>query len=384
MVPSSVVIERSSTPLQRPSTRARRILALHWYDVCSPWRVTIPLGGLQRAGIEWRQAHIKEERIQLDNTDLILMHRPNSTSALRVLQEARERSIPVVVDVDDLFLAEELPPSAPFTQVWSADFKRREAEAQARAGLIGWDAVEQAEESQVMQRFHACLRAADLVTVSTPQLAEVYAQFNDNVQVLPNAFDDSNPLWNISRPVRSTVSIGFAGTDHHLDNLELLRGALEPVLRSTPQARLVEAGGPALLPLIDAAPEQLMHLGTQPFATFPLLLAEMDIVVAPLADTLFMRSKSNIRCMTAGLLGIPVVASPVGPYAEYVEHGVNGFLASTRDEWSTAIARLVADAGLRTRMGEANRARAQRFSISNNYHRWANAYDSLLDRRRRA
>jgi glycosyltransferase involved in cell wall biosynthesis len=189
-------------------------------------------------------------------------------------------------------------------------------------------------------------------------------------------------LWHVPPPSRKTVNIGFAGTEHHYDNLQLLRGALEPVAAGYPDVRIIEAGGPALLSLLEAAAEQMIHLGKLPFEVFPLLLHQMDIVLAPLVDSAFTRAKSRIRCMMAGLVGAPVVASPVGTYAEFVEHGVNGFYARSPAEWTHYLEQLVRDAELRRRMGCMNRQRAEAWSISQNIWRWTEVYESVLHRRR--
>jgi glycosyltransferase involved in cell wall biosynthesis len=62
--------------------------------------------------------------------------------------------------------------------------------------------------------------------------------------------------------------------------------------------------------------------------------------------------------------GVPVVASPVGVNSEIVEHGVNGFLASTDEEWREAIGTLLNDSSLRRRMGDAGRNKVeQSYSI---------------------
>jgi glycosyltransferase involved in cell wall biosynthesis len=58
--------------------------------------------------------------------------------------------------------------------------------------------------------------------------------------------------------------------------------------------------------------------------------------------------------------GLPVIASPVGVNTEIVEHGVNGFLASTEAEWIEALRTLLSDAALRARMGEAGRRKVER------------------------
>jgi glycosyltransferase involved in cell wall biosynthesis len=357
--------------------RSVRVLAVHGYDLCSPWRVGTPFGALRDAGFALREASPG----QVDDpgaADLVVIVRPFTLAALQLIETAHRNGIPVVVDVDDLFQPEVLAPESEVARVLHPLAFRREAEERAAAGVGSWEAVAAAPPNRIMEWFWRCLEAADALTVSTPPLAEAYRRFNPHVHVLPNCYDDADPLWDVPPPTRQTVHVGFAGSDNHRDNLALLRGALEPVLRAHPEVRLLEAGALDLLPHVDAPPEQLVHLGTLPFPVFPLLLRQMDVVLAPLVDEPFNGCKSNIRCMTAGLVGAPVVASPVGAYAAYVRDGENGFLARSAREWALALERLVADPALRRRMGAANRRCARRFAISRHAHRWMEVYDSLL------
>jgi glycosyltransferase involved in cell wall biosynthesis len=353
------------------------ILALHWFDACAPWRMRIPLTALHERGYVVRQAHTSQ-RPTLDGVDVLIVHRPDSESLLDLIHRAQHQRIPVVVDVDDLFLPDSPPSGSETARLWHPLYYRREAEERAAAGVGSWEAVAAAPPNRIMEWFWRCLEAADALTVSTPPLAEAYRRFNPHVHVLPNCYDDADPLWDVPPPTRQTVHVGFAGSDNHRDNLALLRGALEPVLRAHPEVRLLEAGALDLLPHVDAPPEQLVHLGTLPFPVFPLLLRQMDVVLAPLVDEPYMQCKSNIRCLMAGLVGAPVVASPVGAYAAYVRDGENGFLARSAREWALALERLVADPALRRRMGAANRRCARRFAISRHAHRWMEVYDSLL------
>ena len=85
------------------------------------------------------------------------------------------------------------------------------------------------------------------------------------------------------------------------------------------------------------------------------LIRSMDIGIMPLTDSPFARGKCGYKLIQYMACGLPVVASPVGVNAEIVEHGVNGFLASSSAEWREAIVRLAGDRELRLRMGTAGR-----------------------------
>ena len=70
--------------------------------------------------------------------------------------------------------------------------------------------------------------------------------------------------------------------------------------------------------------------------------------------------------------GVPVVAAAVGVNKEIIRDGVNGFLASTEDEWVEKITRLAGDADLRRRIGEAGRCTVEReYSVAVNAPRVA-------------
>jgi glycosyltransferase involved in cell wall biosynthesis len=52
-------------------------------------------------------------------------------------------------------------------------------------------------------------------------------------------------------------------------------------------------------------------------------------------------------------MGIPTIMSPVGVNTEIIEHGVNGFLAGTTEEWVNCLSALIEDEAMRKRLGEA-------------------------------
>jgi glycosyltransferase involved in cell wall biosynthesis len=93
-------------------------------------------------------------------------------------------------------------------------------------------------------------------------------------------------------------------------------------------------------------------------------IASFDIGIMPLLDAPFERGKCGYKLIQYMACGLPVVASPVGVNCQIVEHGVNGFLADTPEQWEQVLMTLLADAGLRQRMGAAGRRKVeQHYSI---------------------
>lgn len=96
-------------------------------------------------------------------------------------------------------------------------------------------------------------------------------------------------------------------------------------------------------------------------------LANCDIGIMPLLDEPFERGKCGYKLVQYMASGLPVVASPVGANREIVQHGVNGYLASTPNEWSHYLKCLSADPQLRRTMGAAGRKMVEnKYSVQAN------------------
>ncbi len=89
-------------------------------------------------------------------------------------------------------------------------------------------------------------------------------------------------------------------------------------------------------------------------------IARCDIGIMPLSDKPFQRGKCGYKLIQYMACGLPVVASPVGANRQIVEHGVNGFLAETNEQWEQALQTLLADPHLRQRMGQLGRQKVER------------------------
>ncbi len=93
-------------------------------------------------------------------------------------------------------------------------------------------------------------------------------------------------------------------------------------------------------------------------------LSSFDIGIMPLVDEPFERGKCGYKLIQYMACGIPVVASPVGVNNQIVDHGVNGFLVDSPEEWLSALRILASDVKLRMRMGQAGRLKvAQHYCL---------------------
>ncbi len=109
----------------------------------------------------------------------------------------------------------------------------------------------------------------------------------------------------------------------------------------------------------------------------PELLAEWDIFVLPSRW-----EGLPLVIIEAMMAGLPVVATRVGGVGELVEDGVTGLLVPPADPQALADAlqRLLADPGLRRRMGAAGRDRALReFQLDRMVRETSDLYEGLIE-----
>ena len=86
----------------------------------------------------------------------------------------------------------------------------------------------------------------------------------------------------------------------------------------------------------------------------------MDVGIMPVIDEPWALGKCGYKLIQYMGCGLPVVASPVGVATRIIDHGVNGFLATSPAEWAAALTGLIENVALRRAMGQAGRAIVER------------------------
>lgn len=193
------------------------------------------------------------------------------------------------------------------------------------------------------------LRCAAAVIAGNDFLAEYAARFNRNVTVVPSSI-----VPEAHTPMANSNVVGWIGSRTTLPYLKPLKAVFE-TLGITP--RVIASGDPSQLGFdVEFRPWRLETESEE--------LSQIGIGIAPLPDTPWERGKCGVKLLQYMACGMPVVASPVGVNVNIVTHGVNGFLATQTEEWTTALRRLVADPNLRQQLGAAGRETvAKRFTV---------------------
>jgi len=259
------------------------------------WRAFIPFCELARS----RNFDIRmSTTISPDDlrwADVLWLQRPGRTVVVDVLTKwmpifGRAR---VVVDNDDWL--RNVPSYNPF------------------AGRIATEGISEA--------FDRALELADRVTFSTAELARLYNR--PDAAILPNAVDAD--VWHLNgHSIRPSfpICIGWAGSPTHSADLALVEPAIAEVMKRRSDVAFVRVGafGVHTAGELRSLPrDRVFELGFEPHAhELAKYLRGLDVGICPLVANAFNRAKSNCKWLECAALGVPTVASRVGPYDDTV------------------------------------------------------------------
>jgi glycosyltransferase involved in cell wall biosynthesis len=283
----------------------------------------------------------------VEDADVCVIHRPCFPAVTEWIPRLQAHGVAVVVDIDDDLL--NLHPQHAWAKK-AADWAREQASA---------------------------AQLADLVTASTPALADRYAPPGRAV-VLRNCV----PAGRLGLPRASDGrTLGWGGSRRgHYGDLAVTGGAVADALKGT--SWRFKVVGPAEGIRVD------LGLTSEPDATGGLAfdayqdaLGSLDVGIAPLAAEPFNEAKSALRGLELAARGVPFVASPLPEFQRLAGEGI-GLLASTPKEWATELRHLMKDPGLRE--AQAARGRevvAAEHTYETQAHRWIDAWGTAIRRR---
>jgi len=232
---------------------------------------------------------------------------------------------------------------------------------------IGWDYYRQDNVRDNVRRNAAM---ADIVTVSTPYLADLMREHNPNVALIPNYIPGVALGMDAPRDPAEVV-VGWTSSATHDMDYPVVEQALKRTLARHPQVlvHFLGASYPGL------PPERVRWTKWIRSHVDYLKWVQrlFDVGIAPLKPHIFNRSKSHLKALEYAALGIPAVVSDSPAYHDFVRHGQTGYLVGRDHEWSKWLGLLVNDPAARAAIGGAARVYAAEWTIEGNIGRWATA-----------
>ncbi len=197
----------------------------------------------------------------------------------------------------------------------------------------------------IIKNMRRAIEQVDWLVVSTPTLAEEYADYHDDIRVAMNGLPNSPWRDLVSqRRVGKKIRVGWAGGSSHAGDLAEIRSVVQDL---KDEVEWVFMGmKPEDVPceyhpgvVIDQYPEKLAALN-------------LDLAVVPLEMNQFNRCKSNLRLLELGICGVPVIATDIEPYRGSLPVTL---VRNRTQDWVQAIRAHVADPEGLARQGDALR-----------------------------
>jgi hypothetical protein len=295
--------------------------------------VVKPLVALHEAGRVrgWVVLESMASPRDVQQADLLVFCRNVRADRGELLRSAVRHGVPVLYDLDDNFF--ELPPDS--------DVGRDYAQPEQLAMLTEY------------------LSSASLVRVYSQPLLARAAALNPNVEFAVSAVDLRQVRQATARP-GGPIKLVYA-TSRLDDSLgAIFLPALQRLLQESGSQIEAHFWGPRPpAELCGVRHHAIVHDYDRFLQQFS--SAGFEIGVAPLADDIFHRSKTNTKFREYGACRIAGVYSDLSVYSDSVRHGETGLLVpNTTEAWYRAMRQLVDDVALRRKIQQQARAVVER------------------------
>jgi glycosyltransferase involved in cell wall biosynthesis len=287
------------------------------------WYRAFPLIELQQRG---HQIHLDRngEKIafeELREFDVVHIYRYYEPQVIKVARKLREAGVGIVWDNDDDLTTGNLG-----------------TKNEVRKNAL--------RSQHIRAAMMSMLSVAHVVTVPSETLAAQYREWGaDDVRVVENYLRPAYATGPVPR--HDGVTVGWTACAEHAHDMKHfnLREVLRELLDEHPELHVMSVG-------IDLA------LPRERYTRFPIVnyrdlashVARFDIGIAPIADIPFNRARSNVKLKEYAAVGVPWLASPIGPYAGMGEK--QGGRLVPDDRWHEELSRLIRDARARRKLGK--------------------------------
>jgi glycosyltransferase involved in cell wall biosynthesis len=324
-----------------------------WLDACALYRMFMPHMHIPKSRFAFHQ--YETPVAELAEAEVIIVQRQASRGNLVALKQMKDMGLKIVYDLDDDLWG--IPGSSPAKRIFDP----------------------------IKHGFAPCMELCDVITVSTEGLKTAVKTAVPSVQkkeivVIPNGIDFTYLHPPILPRDPKKVVVGWGGSNTHQGDVGVAFRVLPDLLSELPQLHLEFVGQDPPLSIKDhprVRTRQYVPVGE--FAT-RFSSWGWDIVLAPLDDNRFNRSKSNIKVLEAAAIGAPCLMSSVAPYQHFAEgnSSVTWLLCKTSNDWKTKLKMLVLDAAFREQMAEQCKSVAlDRFEQSKVCEQWVQVFEGI-------
>lgn len=214
------------------------------------------------------------------------------------------------------------------------------------------------------------------VIAGNSYLSDFALRYNRSVTIIPTSID-TDKYYSNNRKASDEVVIGWMGSITTLNFLNVMIGTFINISKKFHNIKFKIVGG-------DFSIEGLSNIISKPWSLEEEIedLRSFDIGIMPMPDNEWTNGKCGFKAILYMNMGIPCVCSPVGVNKEIITDGVNGFLASSEDEWINKLSLLIENPDLRRRLGMAGRKTVEeRYSVKINAPKYIEILKNVYEER---
>ena len=192
----------------------------------------------------------------------------------------------------------------------------------------------------------------DALQFCSHELQRKFGYLNATSAVFPNQMLEI-PSERKTRPSEN-VTVGWGGSLGHLKDMESISKALIEWVMSRENVRLHLMCPDEIWALFDRLPrDRISRSPTGSLQDYYRFVSQLDIGIAPLEDSDFNRSRSDVKFLEYAAHTVAPVVQARGPYLMSVQSGKTGLLFNSADELISILDRLAYDASARAGLAAA-------------------------------
>jgi hypothetical protein len=327
----------------------RIVFLLDDWTVNAWYRLAVPLQHLNARGHEVQELTLEKPAAWgplLRWCDVLYIHRSCVNQTIAVARRAKQLGVPIVWDDDDNL-------------------------TRVPKGSAAYRAVGGRKGQQRLRDRARLFQFVDLVTTPSQALASSFLEGGARaVRVIENYVIDEHVGVG---PRRDGTWIGWVASEEHRFDLEHLpvTDTLGRVLDAHPDVHVMTVG--VRLPLDHSRYE---HVPGIPPRDLLRAISTFDVGIAPLSTEIAINhTRSSVKLKEYASVGVPWLASPIGPYVGLGED--QGGRLVENDRWYEELDALVSSRRNREKLAKRAAKWGRTQLLSQNVHRWEEELENL-------
>lgn len=311
-------------------------------DLPHPWRYRVKHQREQLEAYRYATDEVYFRELELDMVRyyraFVFFRCPETEVIREFVAVAKELNKKVIYDIDDLVVDTAYTDQIPFVAAMKAEDKK-------------------AYDANVMD-MQKLLKESDFAITTTGRLEMELRNYVPKVYLNRNVASEemvalSKQAWKNVKKEDGITRIGyFSGSITHNADFEMILPVLEEVLEVHTDVELYLAGELDLPEELKKYQERIKKVPFGDWRKLPEIIAQMDINLAPLEETIFNEAKSENKWTEAALVKVVTIASDVGAFHDCMEDGRTGLLCNSKDEWKKALEKMIESPQERRRIAE--------------------------------